>query len=218
MDKDEWVNAWNEGRTNFHRNGPHEFLVQYYDQVNLPENSNILVPMCGKSHDLIWLKEKGHNVFGVEIVNRPCQEFWSDHKLEFQERSIESAQVYEGDRITIINDDFFNFPRESIPEKIDFIFDRAALVALPEEMRKVHYSRIKELSSPGTKILLDSFEYDRQFETRAPYSVSDAEVKAAYSWVSDFQTLLTEVREMKGNHLSKRGIKEVLDYIYLMTV
>jgi len=42
-------------------------LCQYWQELNLAHDSVVFVPLCGKSRDMLWLREQGHQVLGVEL-------------------------------------------------------------------------------------------------------------------------------------------------------
>jgi thiopurine S-methyltransferase len=45
------------------------------------EGERVLVPLCGKSHRLLWLAHQGHAVVGVELSEKAVQDFFSEASL-----------------------------------------------------------------------------------------------------------------------------------------
>ena len=45
------------------------------------ETSCILVPLCGKSKDLIWLQKHFHQVIGVELVPQAVKVFFEENQI-----------------------------------------------------------------------------------------------------------------------------------------
>ena len=43
-----------------------------------------LVPLCGKTKDLVFLYEKGFHVIGLEGVEKACLEFFEENNIEFE--------------------------------------------------------------------------------------------------------------------------------------
>merc|ERR1711964_64817 len=76
-----WIAAWENGRTGFHRNAPHEKLITYYPRLNAEAGQKILVPLCGKSKDLDWLRQQGLDVHGVELHRPVVEAFFEENDL-----------------------------------------------------------------------------------------------------------------------------------------
>jgi thiopurine S-methyltransferase len=55
VDSQFWIAAWNEGRTTFHQGDYHDKLSEYFPQLNPEKEQGVLVPLCEKSKDLLWL-------------------------------------------------------------------------------------------------------------------------------------------------------------------
>ncbi len=62
MDAQFWINAWNEGRTNFHQQNYHEKLLQFFPPLGPHKGQSVLVPLCGKSKDMLCLSNLGLKV------------------------------------------------------------------------------------------------------------------------------------------------------------
>src|SRR5690606_22020225 len=67
MHADFWLERWREGRTHFHLERVTPLLQKYWPGLGLPKGSKVLVPLCGKTLDMVWLAEQGHKVLGVEL-------------------------------------------------------------------------------------------------------------------------------------------------------
>ena len=44
---------------------------------------SLLLPMCGRSPDLLWLAEQGHTVTGIEWSERAVKQFFQDSKVKY---------------------------------------------------------------------------------------------------------------------------------------
>ena len=76
-DRNGWVTRWREGRIQFHVDKVNPILDRYVDRL-LPERfGRVLVPLCGKSLDLGWLVEHGHEVVGVELVEKAVEDLFN---------------------------------------------------------------------------------------------------------------------------------------------
>ena len=60
---DAWIERWQIGRTGWHEPQGNASLKRYWDLTG----RRVLVPLCGKSADLLWLESQGNSVTGVEL-------------------------------------------------------------------------------------------------------------------------------------------------------
>ena len=174
MEHDFWHQAWEERRLGFHRTEIHPQLMDGVKKLNLPHEAKTLVPLCGKTLDMLWLLEQEHLVTGVELSPKAIHEFIEENKLTPEKKSENHFKL---PCLDLIIGDFLAF---NSPTPFDFIYDRAALVALPPDMR-VPYAKhcIKQLKSGG-KLLLVSFEYDQTKVQGPPHSVEKTEIQEIY--------------------------------------
>lgn len=156
---------------------PH--LKTYWPELELPEGSAILVPLCGKSQDLLWLKEKQYKVIGVEISEKAAELFFREHQLPFEKNRKGAFNIYNSDNLSIWNGDFFKLKPSALPE-IDVIYDKAALIALPKEKRKEYARHSIGFTQTHTQILMNTFEYKQEEMSGPPFSVPYQEVLQLY--------------------------------------
>jgi thiopurine S-methyltransferase len=65
--------------------------------------------------------------------------------------------------------------------RVDAAYDRAALVALPPELRTRYARQFADLMPAGSTSLLVSFEYAQELRAGPPFSVERDEVERLYS-------------------------------------
>ena len=58
MDADFWHARWQENRIGFHLPQTHYLLVRYWPVLQAGPGERVLVPLCGKSLDMLWLLEQ----------------------------------------------------------------------------------------------------------------------------------------------------------------
>ena len=94
--------------------------------------------------------------------------------------------------------DFFALTLEQLGT-IDVVYDRAALVALPQDMRKQYSQRLCSLT-PGAKQLLVTFEYDQSLIGGPPFAIPSEEIQQNYSKYCTISLLHSEALEggLKG--------------------
>lgn len=174
MEKKFWIEAWEEGRTGFNQQEPHPALEKYLNHFGLGKDTRTLVPLCGKSVDLLYLAKLGFDVHGVELYEKAVAEFFVENQLP-SPQTVETPdfKIFSIPRIHLSVGDFFKVSSE---EKFDFIYDRASIVALPEKMRSDYAKKIAELLKPEGQILLIAYDYDQSEMQGPPFSVSEKEI------------------------------------------
>jgi len=173
-----WLDTWQAGRIGFHEGRPNSYLTRHGDW--LAGCHRILVPLCGKSDDLTYLAGRGHDVVGVELVEDAVRQFFAEHDTTPVVTSRDGFSIYSAGAITILAGDFFVTTRALVGD-IDGIYDRAALVALPPELRARYVPHLRALAPHATRELLVSIEYPDGGYEGPPFSVAEAEVRAAYA-------------------------------------
>lgn len=175
MDASFWFERWREGRIGFHEGRPNELLARHV--ARLGEGRRVLVPLCGKAHDLAYLAARGHDVVGVELVEDAVRAFFDEHGIAPSVARRGGYVVYEAAPITILVGDFFAATRADVGA-VDALYDRAAIVALPAELRVRYAARVRVLLPPGAPGLVVTFEGR---EGGPPFAVPEAELRDLYA-------------------------------------
>src|SRR5262245_10012429 len=171
-----WINSWDQGgtATSFHRPDIHPYVTRYFTPEVL-RGKRVLVPLCGKTNDMLWFREHAEHVIGVELVPTAIHQFFEENALSYRQVT---PQRYEADRLTMLNMNFLDVAR-SDTGKIDFIYDRAALIALPTAMRMAYVKQIDKLVPIGSEQLVITLEYAPYMET-PPFSTTPGEIADYY--------------------------------------
>lgn len=194
MDKHFWIKAWNEGRTQFHQADYNHKLLQYFPSLGPKSGQSVLVPLCGKTKDMIWLQEQGLHVHGVELHEQAVKDFFSENKLGAPELTHEPPLTrHKSQNITIRCGDLFAINEI---EAYDFVYDRGALVALPSQMRKDYARVITQSLKKGGQYLLITYEYDMTQMEGPPFSLQENEIQELYA--DHFLIELMEIGRQKG--------------------
>ena len=150
----------------WHEPGGNRALHKYWTATG----RNVLVPLCGKSPDLMWLCELGNSVTGIELSRLAAASFFDDHGLEIVEEGNALRAVAAPIRIVV--GDYFGFDETGF----DALYDRASLIALPEAVRPDYASHTKTLVDDDAVHLLVSLEYDQSQANGPPFSVHGDEI------------------------------------------
>ncbi|WP_130536789.1 thiopurine S-methyltransferase [Thiomicrorhabdus indica] len=196
MQADFWHEMWESGVVGFHQKEINQFLQDFWPKLELQGNEEILVPLCGKSLDMLWLKQQGHKVLGVELSQKALDEFLEENNLPEQPTNHPAFCGYELPEMRLLCGDFFHLSAEDCQD-VKAIYDRAAIVALPPKMRKDYAAHLQEILPAGTKILMVIMEYDQSQMAGPPFSVKETEIAALFA---DYQIEhLTEIEfQRKG--------------------
>lgn len=171
MNTEFWINKWQNGETRFHQSQPHPLLVKFSDKLT---KGKILVPLCGKSLDMLYLASLGYPVIGVELSPIACEDFFKEASIDYDKFSEDGFIVYKSSEITLWCGDFFNLPQK-VWDQITGVYDRAALIALPEDIRYLYAHEISK-HTHQVEILLITLEYNKDFMQGPPYCVENDEI------------------------------------------
>ena len=79
MKKEFWLERWERQEIGFHQSEINPYLCQYWNEVHAARESEVFVPLCGKSRDMLWLRKQGHTVLGVELSAIAAQAFFKEN-------------------------------------------------------------------------------------------------------------------------------------------
>jgi len=178
MDPAFWQQRWQENKIAFHEGKPNALLSAHVHRLALTVGQRVFVPLCGKAHDLTWLVAEGYRVVGAELNLSAVEAAFDRMGLDPAIQPLASHQHYKADGIEIFVGDFFDLSLEMLG-KVDAVYDRAALVALPPEMRKAYAAHLTALTQAAPQLLI-SFDYDQSQTEGPPFSVTDAEIGKLY--------------------------------------
>ena len=179
MQKEYWLDRWERQDIGFHQNEINPYLSQFWPRLQLAPGSTVLVPLCGKSRDMLWLHQQGHTVLGVELSGIAAQAFFTEHGLTPQCRAHDQFTHLEVNDMHILCGDFFDLRKNDVA-KATAVYDRAALVALPPEIRKRYIHHLLHILPPASQILLVTLDYPQYEMSGPPFAVSMDEVTALY--------------------------------------
>jgi thiopurine S-methyltransferase len=186
MDPDFWQQRWREGRIGFHQPQVTPLLEQYWDAIGIPDGARVLVPLAGKSLDLLWLAGRGHRVLGVELSPIAVRQFFAEHDLEPRTHASASGLHHVAGDIEIILGDVFAL-EPALVAGCTGLYDRAALIALPPTLRERYARDVYGRLPAGCRGLLVTLEYPQHEKQGPPFSVPGKEVHARFGadWALD---------------------------------
>lgn len=215
MDQDFWQQIWQRNEIGFHLEYDHPQLVNHFDRLGTCPGDSIFVPLCGKSLDLLWLAKQGLQVVGVELSATAVADFFAENGLQPKKTVWGNFEHWQADGIGIFCGDFFTLSRDLL-HGARFVYDRAALIALPLQMRQDYSRRITELIPAGGRMLLVTNSYDQSAMDGPPFSVTKAGVRNLYGEAFSIEEL--SCQEMIDEHpgLRQRGLDSFVAETFLL--
>lgn len=211
MDKDFWHQRWQSGQIGFHGQSPHWALEQHWHELNLPTDEPVLVPLCGKSLDMRRLRQYGHPVEGVELDPIAVQAFFDEWRTEgsLETKPAKAASWVAADGVRLWRMDFFDF-RPVQPLRA--FYDRAALIALPADMRTGYLRHLRGCLDSGASGLLVALEYDQNQKAGPPFSVQYEEIKGN----AQFSATLLQRRDilLDSPKFRDQGVSSLVETVY----
>ncbi|MGD8569397.1 MAG: thiopurine S-methyltransferase [Gammaproteobacteria bacterium] len=216
MQQDFWLERWQEGQIGFHQDRINGYLTRYFARTGAQQGGTVLVTLCGKSLDMLWLREQGFHVVGVEISPLAVEAFFDENKLQPEITSSGKFQRYHADDITLLCGDFFDLTAADIGD-VAAVYDRASLIALPPEMRTNYADHLTRLVPRGTRVLLVTMEYPQEEMQGPPFSVRESEVHGLYD--NNFEVECLESIDVLAENprFKERGLSEMIERTFLLT-
>ncbi len=194
MDASFWHKKWEKNEITFHQNEANPLLVEYFSMLSLAEGSRIFIPLCGKTRDIAWLLASGYRVAGAELSKIAIVQLFAELGIEPQISSIGKLEHYSAENIDIFVGDIFDLSGSMLGQ-VDAVYDRAALVALPLEMRKQYTAHIMQMTDKAQQLLI-CLEYDQSMMEGPPFSINREEVNQHYS--DNYQLTLIASENVAG--------------------
>lgn len=207
-----WNNLWKNKETGWEQKQPNALLQNYFNLLNLKPDSRVFVPLSGKSIDMAWLAKQGYYVVGVELNVDACELFFKENNITYKKSKEGKFDIFKSDKITLISGDYFKLDKKLIG-KVDAVYDRAALIALPFETRQAYIKKMLNLIDSHTQMLLITFVYNENEIQGPPYSVSKEEAENHFGNKFNIVALHDEIVPIP-EHLSKKGLKHLRELAF----
>ena len=198
MQHDFWHDKWQNNNIGFHQDQPHTLLTQYFRSLDLKPHARIFVPLCGKSLDISWLINQGYQIVGIDLSPIAIQDLISNLGLSFKEAQSGELTHYQHPQIELFVGDFFQLTAQQLGD-VDAIYDRAALIALPPQMRSQYTQHLLDITKQAPQLLI-SLEYDQNSLKGPPFSVPEheCELHTLAIAMQAFLAILDEIAKIKN--------------------
>lgn len=184
------------------------------------------MPLCGKTIDMAYLVSKAKEVVGVEAIQMALEEFSQEHPdLKVAMTGTKDGYTrFEGDKILLLKGDYFALDETSFGGRIDAIWDRGSMVAIPVEMREKYVEVLGKVLAPGGRMLLVSLERrgeDEAMKRGPPFSMTEGVVRGLFEsqeWVESM-TMIQQTDQLETNpedRLRYEGLDQLLETVFLI--
>ena len=194
MDANFWHQRWGKNEIGWHETKVNPLLVQHFKELGLEKGSRIFIPLCGRTLDISWLHAQGYRIAGAELSKVAIEQVFTELGVQPNVSARGEGEQWSANHIDIFVGDIFALSAETLGH-VDGIYDRAALVAFPEDMRNRYVRHLIEITEKAPQLLI-CYEYDQRCIEGPPFSIPDQEVKRQYA--SAYQLKLLSSTEVSG--------------------
>ncbi|WP_297295095.1 thiopurine S-methyltransferase [uncultured Methylovirgula sp.] len=194
MDADFWHRRWQQGEIGFHQAEPNSLLTRHLPALGLPQGARLFLPLCGKTRDIHWLRANGFRVAGAELSPLAVEQLFAELGLVPRISPAGALQRHEAEGLTIFAGDIFTLDREVLG-RVDAVYDRAALVALPAATRTRYAAHLRAITGGAPQIVI-TFDYDQSRMDGPPFSVDESEIRRLYE--DAYRLANLESRDVEG--------------------
>jgi len=206
---EDWQARWQQGRIGWHEADGNAALREFWPELGA--DARVLVPLCGKSPDLLWLADQGLDVTGVELSEIAVRAFFEETGLPFEVRVAEGLAWYRSPEtpVKIVCGDYFEFSDQAF----DALYDRASLIAFPPAVRPDYVRHTKSLLKQGAAQMLITLQYDQAVVEGPPYSVQPEEVRRYWGEIQCISE--KHCLDSTPPKFREAGLTEVIEAVWL---
>lgn len=204
MDASFWHQRWEKNETAWHEGKANSLLVTSFKELSLAKGRRIFVPLCGKTLDISWLLFHGYRVAGAELSQIAIEQLFMNLGVQPEITRVGDLEQWSAKNLDIFVGDIFGLSKKTLGP-VDAIYDRAALVAFPEDMRTQYSAHLTEMTGKAPQLLI-CYDYDQSLMEGPPFSISDKEVHRHYR--GHYDVTLIASTDVSGGLKGKCPAKE----------
>ncbi|MEM7765208.1 MAG: thiopurine S-methyltransferase [Pseudomonadota bacterium] len=214
MSDDAWLSRWQDGRIGFHENATNQHLLAHWPALTQDSSSAVFVPLCGKTLDMLWLAERHAGVIGVELSPIAVRDFFAEAGLAPTVTEHGDLSCWQAENLCIFVGDFFALSAQHV-RGARLVYDRAALIALPESVRPVYQRHLLALVPPDVQGLTITVDYPQAEMSGPPFSVTDDEMRGLADASSLTIDSIAEHDVLVGApKFRERGVTRMVERVY----
>lgn len=185
-DKAFWEAKYHNNETGWDRGGPSPALALRLETL---QPCRMLVPGCGRGHEVVELARRGFDVTGVDIVNQAIEHLQAELDRQGLEACLMQADLFDLD-----------------PEPFDAIYEQTCLCAMHPDRWPDYEQWLYDHLKPGGRLLAQFMQVDT--EGGPPFHCSIAEMKQLFT--SDRWRWPESEGEVIPHHSGRHEIARVL--------
>lgn len=209
MEVNFWHERWKTNDIGFHQTEANALLVKYFKALSVTVNDRVFLPLCGKTLDIAWLLSEGYRVVGAELSQVAIDQLFVELGVDPEITEVGELKLYSAPNLNIFVGNIFSLTSYMLGA-VDAIYDRAALVALPEDMRNQYTDHLIGMTNKAPQLLL-SYEYDQSLMAGPPFSISIEEVNRHYG--TKYNLELVESVDVPGG---VKGKCAAVEHVWLL--
>ena len=209
MEASFWHAKWEKSEIAFHQDDFNPLLLEHFGALSLPTGSSVFVPLCGKTRDILWLLKSGYRVVGAELSRVAVEQLFAEMDLQPSISQVGPLTRFATEDIDIYSGDIFELTGSELGQ-VDAVYDRAALVALPADMRQRYAEHLVAITGRARQLLI-AYEYDQSLQNGPPFSVCGDEVRRLYG--QHYELALLASVEVAGG---LRGKCPATEHVWLL--
>ena len=211
-----WHQRWESGQLGFHQEKVNALLSKYWPRLGLASDDAVFVPLCGKSLDMGWIRDRGHPIIGVELSPIAIKGFFEAASLSYSEEDHGLLRRFSNSGYELYCGDLFDLEAADIAS-VRAVYDRASLIALPPETRARYASKLIAALPDRAKILLVTVKYDQCKMGGPPHSVPPAELESLFGNDFEIEELETNPPSEPAPRFKQRGLDVWQERVQLLT-
>jgi thiopurine S-methyltransferase len=215
MDPIFWHTRWQNNEIGFHQPVYLDLMVEHWPKLGIAAGSQVFVPLCGKSLDMVWLAEQGYRVIGAELSELAVDEFFAERGLISHTDTAGPFRVKRAGPYELWCGDIFALPREALAN-VAGIYDRASLVAFPPQMQERYASALCAMVPETAPMLLITLDYDQAQMDGPPFAVPRGQVQRLYADRFVIEEAGARSGIPKNPQFVKRGLQQLEECAYVL--
>lgn len=215
MDHEFWTQRWADDDIGFHQPDVHDMLAANWPPLQLPAGSPVLVPLCGKSLDMVWLANAGHKVIGVELSQVAIDAFFAERGLDPESELKGGFTVKRSGPYELWCGDIFQLPSEVVAD-VSAVYDRASLVALTEDLQERYATKLTDMLPKTAVVAIVGLTYPPEQMDGPPFSTPLARIAELFG--GSYNIAIVEARDglEASPNLAERGLNKLDEVFYVL--
>ncbi len=165
-----WHDKWTRNDIAFHQSDYNALMVKHFPGLGLADGAHVFVPLCGKTRDIGWLLSQGYRVTGAELSAAAVEALFADLGITPQITQDGALIRYATAALVVFVGDVFALSARALGP-VQAVYDRAALVALPNDIRARYAAHIIAATDRAPQLVL-TFTYDQAQMAGPPFSIT----------------------------------------------